>query len=140
MPKILVVDDVYTVRLKIELVLQRVGNYSVQGVASGSEALTAALGEPLDLIVMDIIMADMSGLTALRTLRAAGLTCPVIAHTARAEQFPGEFILFGFAAYVPKAASLHSLVTVVQRLLDPPQMPGLGAGTSLFLNQVVGRR
>lgn len=127
MPKILVVDDTYTVRLKTELVLRRVGDYTVQTVASGQEAVTAAIGDPPDLIVLDIIMEDMNGLTALRTLRAAGITCPVIAYTARTEQIPGEFALFGFADYVSKSASLHTLVAAVQQQLGQPQVRVVGS-------------
>lgn len=115
--KILVVDDVYTTRLKTELVLRHAGRYNVQSVSSGAEALKLVNFYPPDAIVMDIVMAGMDGFATLRELHAQGVTCKIIAYTARRERKPGEFESRGFDAYVPKSESLDSLLVMLQVML-----------------------
>ena len=117
MAKILLVDDVYTARSMIERVLRRVGGYEVVTVGTGQDALRAAADEQPDLIVLDISMAGMDGLTTLRELRAAGVTSPAVAYTARAERTQGEYLAHGFAAYVQKDGSLTTLLTTVRELV-----------------------
>ncbi len=117
MAKILLVDDVYTARSMMERVLQRVGRYEVLAVGNGEEALEAAVAERPDLIVLDISMAGMDGLTTLHELRARGVTSPVVAYTARAELTQGEFVAQGFTAYVQKDGSLSTLLTTVRELV-----------------------
>ena len=117
MPKILLVDDVYMARSMAERMLTHVGRYKVHSVASGTEAIEAALAGVPDLIILDISMADMDGITVLRELRARGVACPVIAFTARTEKAPGEFKNHGFNAYVSKTGDLSSLLETVRAVL-----------------------
>src|SRR5215208_4933642 len=91
MSKILLVDDVYMARSMAERVLTHVGRYTVRSVASGAEAIDAALADAPDLVILDISMAGMDGITALHELRKHGVACSVIADTARTEKSPGEF-------------------------------------------------
>ena len=118
MAKVLLVDDVYTARSMIERVLCHVGRYEVQSVGSGAEAISAALENPPDVVVMDISMANMDGVTALNELRARSVTCPVIAYTARNEKIPGEFVAQGFSAYVSKTGNLSSLLSAIRELIN----------------------
>ena len=55
-------------------------------VENGAQALDAALAEPYDLILMDMQMPVMDGLTAVRTLRERGYTHPIVALTANSTQ------------------------------------------------------
>ena len=118
MAKILLVDDVYTARSMTERVLRHVGRYTVQAVGSGAEALVAAATDQPDVIVLDISMAKMDGITTLRELRARKITCPVVAYTARTEQTAGEFVSQGFSAYVSKNGNLSSLLAAVREALS----------------------
>jgi two-component system OmpR family response regulator len=118
MARILLVDDVYTARSMTERILRHVGRYEVDSVGSGAEALTAAVAAPPDVIVLDISMAGMDGISTLHELRAAGIICPIIAYTARTEQIAGEFVAQGFDAYVSKTGNLSGLLTTVRELLD----------------------
>lgn len=124
--KILVVDDVYTTRLKTELVLRHAGRYTVQSVSSGPEAVTVARATPPDAIVMDIVMAGMDGFATLRELRNHGIQCKVIAYTARRERKSGEFETRGFDAYIPKSESLDSLLAMLQLIVNQTTRPDRG--------------
>jgi Amt family ammonium transporter len=84
--RILLVEDGPDNQLLINHVLRKAGA-AVVTTANGREGLDAALaayqsGEPFDLILMDIQMPVMDGYQAMRTLRAAGYTHPIIALTA----------------------------------------------------------
>jgi two-component system OmpR family response regulator len=118
MAKVLVIEDVYSVRLQVELVLRNTGYATTYSASNGEEAIQMAHENPPDVIVMDIVMADMDGITTLHKLRLLGITCPVIAYTARPEKAPGEFIDYGFTAYIPKAQSLSKLVGAIRDLMS----------------------
>jgi CheY-like chemotaxis protein len=118
MPKILLVDDVYMARSMAERVLTHVGRYTVRSVASGAEAIEAALADAPDLIILDISMAGIDGITTLHELRERGVVCPAIAFTARTEKAPGEFKNHGFDTYVSKTGDLSSLLETVRAVLS----------------------
>ncbi|MCX7791960.1 MAG: response regulator, partial [Chloroflexaceae bacterium] len=86
MATILLVDDVYTARSLLERVLRLVGRYEVVAVGSGEEAVRAALEISPDLVVLDVMMHGLDGVTTLQALRALGVACPVLAYPARSEQ------------------------------------------------------
>jgi PAS domain S-box-containing protein len=67
--KILVADDAPDIVGLCERVLSRKG-YAVRGVTSGQEAIARLEAEPFDLLVVDIKMPDVDGLTVLRRGRA----------------------------------------------------------------------
>src|SRR6266498_5501242 len=117
MPKILLVDDVYMARSMAERVLTHVGRYTVRSVASGAEAIDAALADTPDLIILDISMAGMDGITTLHELRERGVVCSAFAFTAPTEKAPGEFKNHGFDAYVSKNGDLSSLLETVRTVL-----------------------
>lgn len=81
--KILVVDDEEDSLLLTEAILSQRG-YEVHTARSGAEAI-ALLDQPLDAVLLDVMMPEMSGLEVLchmrTTPRLAGL--PVILVTAR---------------------------------------------------------
>jgi two-component system OmpR family response regulator len=123
MSSVLIVEDVYSVRLKVELVLRNAGSFDVLSADNGVEALQIACNEQPDLIVMDIVMNGLDGLSVLRKLRSRGVTCPVVAYTARSEHSPGEYVDQGFDAYVSKSESLSTLISVLRRLINAVKRP-----------------
>ena len=67
--RILVVDDLDTNREILETYLEDIG-YQVDTVGSGSEAIQALGSERYDLVLMDIQMPIMDGVTATKCIRA----------------------------------------------------------------------
>ena len=79
---VLVVDDDPTQRRLLQAVLERNG-HAVVHAASGGEAIDRMTrGGGADVILLDMIMPEMSGLECLAELRSAGVTTPVIVLTA----------------------------------------------------------
>jgi signal transduction histidine kinase/HPt (histidine-containing phosphotransfer) domain-containing protein len=83
--RVLVVEDIAINRTIAVALLQRVG-LSVAVATNGQEALDMLAGEAFALVLMDIQMPVMDGLTATRTIRAnpAWKSLPIIAMTAHA--------------------------------------------------------
>ncbi|MBL8147149.1 MAG: response regulator [Anaerolineae bacterium] len=82
--KILVVDDDIDSLKLIGLMLQRNG-YEVSAASAGNQALSKASLEHPDLVILDVMMPDMSGLEVCRRLRQAPETkqIPIIMFTAK---------------------------------------------------------
>lgn len=79
--RILVADDTHVSRLFVSRLLERCG-HSVQSVPDGKAAIREAATGRFDLILMDVHMPEMDGLTATQSLRSAGFETPVFALTA----------------------------------------------------------
>jgi DNA-binding response OmpR family regulator len=79
--KILVVDDDFKIVELVKLYLLREG-YSVLIAYEGKEALRLAREEHPDLVVLDIMLPGLDGLTVCRTLRAESAV-PIILLTAK---------------------------------------------------------
>jgi two-component system, OmpR family, response regulator MprA len=80
--RILIVDDEPAVREALQRSLAFEG-YGTEVAVDGVDALARAEAYAPDLIVLDIQMPRMDGLTAARRLRAAGSTTPILMLTAR---------------------------------------------------------
>ena len=82
--RILVVDDVAVNRELVKIMLSMFGHDLVEA-SSGAEAVECALHAPFDLILMDLQMPGMDGISATRAIRAtssANARTPVLALTA----------------------------------------------------------
>ncbi|GGU19905.1 response regulator transcription factor [Streptomyces violascens] len=80
--RILIVDDEPAVREALQRSLAFEG-YGTEVAVDGLDALAKAEAYRPELIVLDIQMPRMDGLTAARRLRAAGSTTPILMLTAR---------------------------------------------------------
>ncbi|MGW2331195.1 response regulator transcription factor [Streptomyces sp. NPDC001700] len=80
--RILIVDDEPAVREALQRSLAFEG-YATETAVDGVDALEKAVTYDPELIVLDVLMPRMDGLTAARRLRATGVTVPVLMLTAR---------------------------------------------------------
>jgi two-component system response regulator MprA len=80
--RILIVDDEPAVREALQRSLAFEG-YGTEVAVDGLDALTKAEAYGPDLIILDIQMPRMDGMTAARRLRASGSTTPILMLTAR---------------------------------------------------------
>ena len=83
-PLVLVVDDEDGLRQALERAL-RLEGFAVETASGGHEALDAVARRPPAVIVLDVTMPDLDGVSVVRRLRAAGLDVPVCILSARDE-------------------------------------------------------
>jgi two-component system response regulator HydG len=79
--KILVVDDDPGHLVSVKTIIRSWG-YAVETADNGSSAVALVKSTPVDLILMDVRMAKMSGIEALRQIKVYNPTIPVIIMTA----------------------------------------------------------
>ena len=113
---ILVVDDEQTLldQLKGALQAQR---FMVETALDGEEALDKLFENPVDLIILDIMLPKRDGLTVLRDIRQAGIVTPVLMLTARSstdDKIKG--LDLGADDYLAKPFSLDELLARIRAL------------------------
>jgi CheY-like chemotaxis protein len=124
--KILVAEDnMINLRLLETILLQH--KFKVTTVDNGQKAVDAYMKEPFDLVLMDIDMPVMDGLTANRLIKEIdkrdnrGFT-PVIALTAHALIGDRERIIgAGLDAHLAKPIDKHFLLQTIERYLQIAQ-------------------
>jgi two-component system chemotaxis response regulator CheY len=72
MARILIVDDASLVRLYYRQTLEAAG-FEVREAFNGLEALEKLLVEPVDMLIVDVNMPQMDGMTFLKALRGQAL-------------------------------------------------------------------
>jgi len=128
--RILVVEDDATVAEVVSRYLERAG-FSVERVADGPSALSAAAARPPDLVVLDLMLPGLDGLEVCRRLRRTS-PVPVVMLTALGEETDRVLGLeLGADDYVTKPFSPRELVLRVQSVLRragaplAPEPPGI---------------
>ena len=86
MAKILIVDDEPRIRDLIREHLQYAG-FTCEEAGDGTAALSALSQGGIDLVILDIMMPFMDGMTCLREMRTRKIMTPVIMLTARSEEY-----------------------------------------------------
>ena len=118
MAKILIVDDEPRIRELIREHLQYAG-YVCEEAGDGSAARSLLSGGGFDLVILDVMMPFMDGMTCLREMRARHINTPVIILTARGEEYDKLAGLEGGADdYVVKPFSPRELVARVKAVLN----------------------
>ena len=118
--RILVAEDNNTNRIVVTSILKRLGQH-VDGVANGLEAVQAVKTIPYDLILMDVMMPEMDGLTATREIRALGpaaAAIPVIGLTANVQSKDKDACLAaGMVGFLTKPITSERLVQAINDVL-----------------------
>jgi len=128
---ILLVEDEEGLRMTLSDRLRSEG-YAVAFAADGDEGLNKATSQPFDLIILDIMLPNRSGLDVCRDVRIAGLATPILLLTAR-DQTADKVIGLKLGAddYVTKPFDTLELMARVEALLR--RSPGRATHTVLQL-------
>ena len=130
--KILIVDD-NNLNQKLAAALLAKRGHSVDVANNGLEALSSLSAAKYDIVLMDIQMPVMDGLTAVRKIRedpaTYGAGLPVVAMTAHA--LPGDqetFLNAGMTGYVSKPFKPQELIAAAEQLFASGDNPNDNGG------------
>src|SRR3954469_1544481 len=119
---ILLVDDEEAVRKVLTFPLERDG-YNVVQAADGEEALARFGDQPVDLVVLDIMLPKLDGLEVCKQLRSRS-SVPIIMLTARDDEFDKVVGLeLGADDYITKPFSIREFRSRVRALLRRARAP-----------------
>jgi len=115
-PRILIVDDEPSLVRGLQYAFER-ENFEVDVAVDGLEAVSLALSEAVDLVVLDLMLPKLSGTDVCRRIRAENAV-PIIMLTARdAERDLLEGLRVGADDYMTKPFSAAELIGRVRALL-----------------------
>ncbi len=115
--KVLLVDDEESIVESIEYALSQEG-FEVVSAHNGQEALQKVQLEKPNLIVLDLMLPELSGLEVCRILRRERNETPIIMLTAKGEEIDRVIGLeVGADDYLVKPFSLRELIARIRALL-----------------------
>jgi YesN/AraC family two-component response regulator len=116
--KILIVDDEENARIGLSKLLSQEG-YQVNAVGNGHEALDYLKGEQVNLVITDINMPEMDGLSFLRELNREYPSTAVIMITAYGgvESYL-EAMNLGAFEYLNKPIKLDELKVIMKKIFQ----------------------
>lgn len=115
--KVLIVDDEPAMRQGLKDNLEFEG-YEVYLAENGSEGLKLLLAGSYDLVLLDVMMPEMSGLDVCRKVRESGVSTPIILLTAKGEELDKVLGLeLGADDYITKPFSLRELLARIKAIL-----------------------
>ena len=119
-PTVLVADDSFTTRSLVRNILETAG-YTVRVAADGLEAWVLLQSEPVDLVVSDVMMPNMTGFELTNKIRDDKRLCnvPVVLVTAQeSAQDREQGLAVGADAYLVKSAfDQDNLLATIERLI-----------------------
>jgi len=113
---LIVEDEVHLTEALVQILKKH--HYTVDAVHDGNEGLDHALSGIYDLILLDVMLPGMDGLSLLRSIRAEGVSTPVIMLTAKGE-IPDKVAGLDSGAddYVAKPFSIEELLARIRAAL-----------------------
>ena len=121
---VMVVDDEPVVSDVIRLVLGHAG-FEVTAVPDAEAALAHPVLDGCCLVICDLMLPGLSGLDALRIMRARRPELPIVMTTGYATPEQEELVLAaGATAFLPKPFDASELLTLVRRVLSQASAAG----------------
>jgi CheY-like chemotaxis protein len=117
---ILVVEDDPVLRLILTKMIAKFG-LEVETAANGSDAVHLAGLRKHSLIIMDVAMPEMDGLTAATQIRKEDHTTPIVALTAQSDA--DACLESGMNDYIQKPLSPRDLERMLQKWVGLPSQP-----------------
>ncbi|MGM0550875.1 MAG: response regulator [Bacteroidota bacterium] len=118
--RILIVDDSTTNNILLQSILEEEG-FHVDVAFSGKEALTLVNKQTPSLILLDIMMPEIDGISLLRQLQANAQTqaIPVVMVTAKDDEYSREeSILAGAKDFLTKPIDVNLVIQKVKSLVN----------------------
>lgn len=121
-PLILVADDSLLEQRYVARILEGQGGWRVAFARNGEEALSTIAATPPAIVLTDMNMPEMDGLTLVEKVRAKFPLVPVVVMTGSGnERVAVAALKAGAADYVPKQALAIDLTPVLERVLSVGQ-------------------
>ena len=118
-PVLAVLDDEPEMRKALRRLLTGRG-FRVEEYACGKDLLAAVGSRPLDCLLLDLHMAEVSGFDVLEAFRSRHIHVPVIVITAHDEPGTAERVgSLGAAAYLKKPVDRDALLSAIEAALSP---------------------
>ena len=122
-PTVLLVDDEESIQKLLTYPLEREG-YRVVQARDGEEALDRYREEPVDLVVLDLMLPRLDGLDGLPAPARGRSAVPIIMLTARDDEVDKVLGLeLGADDYITKPFSIREFRSRVRALLRRAQLP-----------------
>lgn len=120
MQKIMVVDDEEVLRMLIEDTLEDLENVEIHTAENGLEALTKLSADPYDLVILDYMMPEMTGIEVLQQLdEEKKKTTAILMLTAKAQDIDRiRAVEAGARYFMPKPFSPMELLQIVEGILS----------------------
>jgi twitching motility two-component system response regulator PilH len=125
MARILIVDDSPSQLMGIRRIVEKLGHEALTA-EDGAAGVEAAKRELPDMILMDVVMPNLNGFQATRTLSREATTrhIPVILVTTKDQDTDRMWGLRqGAKAYLTKPFSEDELAEVIERIFSTSEMP-----------------
>ena len=146
--RILVVDDEANICQVLSAVLRKDG-HEVQVSRDGDEALALLEKTPVDLLITDVIMNNMSGVELLQRVQSTSPQTPVVMMTAYGTiKSAVDAIKLGAFDYLAKPFDMEQIKSVVRKALaqrshmrrhEPSTMIAAPAGDDPTMGAIIGR-
>ena len=118
-PVVAVLDDEPELRKALRRLLTGRG-FSVEEFGSGSDFLDAVGTRPLDCLLLDLHMPEVSGFDVLEAFQSRHIHTPIIIITAHDEPDTEERVrLLGASAYLKKPVDRDALLSAINAALTP---------------------
>jgi CheY-like chemotaxis protein/chemotaxis protein CheY-P-specific phosphatase CheC len=115
---ILVVDDEESIRLSLTILLKKEG-YRVDEAASGVEALEKLRSNKYDIIISDIMMPELDGITILKKVKEFDRRIDVIMITAYASlERAIESLRYGASDFIQKPYENQDILNAVNKIIE----------------------
>ena len=134
---VLVVDDEAVLAEMVSMALRYEG-WNISTAGDGSSAIAAARAERPDVVVLDVMLPDMSGLDVLHKLREENPQLPVLLLTAKdavEDRIAG--LTAGGDDYVTKPFSIEEVVLRLRALLRRTGVTTVDSGAQLVVGDLV---
>jgi two-component system, NarL family, invasion response regulator UvrY len=116
--KILLADDHSAIRQRLRhILLEAYPGSRIEEVSDGEGLIRQTMAQSWDLVIADIHMPAVTGLEALRHIRARHPTLPVLLVSSyHQEDYAHVAIRAGASAYLSKETAQDELISLVQQL------------------------